>query len=152
MRPQAVDVAVVRRLRAEILRPGLQAGAVIWPGDDAPGALHAAVLQEGAPVAVASTMREGYPPDPGPADWRIRGMATLASARGRGLGATLVAFCIEHAREADGERVWCNARLAARTLYERAGLEVVGERFEIAGIGPHLLMCMRLGPRGPAGA
>jgi ribosomal protein S18 acetylase RimI-like enzyme len=122
----------------------------MWPGDDEPDTVHLAVLQRGSAtdaVGVATLVREGYPPDPGTRDWRIRGMATLPAARGRGVGTALLARCISHAREAAGERVWCNARVRARSLYERAGLRVVGEEFDIAGIGPHLLMCMRLAPR-----
>lgn len=142
--PQAVDATAVRSLRAEVLRPGLSAADAIWTGDDAPDTLHAAIFQDGTAVAVASLIREPYPPDPGGGDWRIRGMATREDLRGHGLGATLAAFCIEHAREAGGERVWCNARLAARGLYERAGMQVRGEEFSIEGIGPHVLMCMRL--------
>ena len=141
-----VDVTVVRRLRAEILRPGQDTRSAVWPGDDAPDTLHAAVLDNGDPLGVASIMREGYPPDPGPDDWRVRGMATLARARGQGIGAELLALCIEHARHAGGERVWCNARVGARSLYERAGFRVAGAEFEIPGIGPHLLMCLRLSP------
>jgi ribosomal protein S18 acetylase RimI-like enzyme len=118
----------------------------MWPGDDAADTLHAAVLDDGEPLGVASVMREGYPPDPGPDDWRVRGMATLVWVRGRGIGAELLALGIEHARDAGGERVWCNARVGARSLYERAGLRVAGEEFDIPGIGPHLLMCRRLAP------
>jgi len=146
MQPVAVDAETVRPLRAEILRPGQAPEAIVWDGDDAADTLHVAVLCEGDPVGVATVVREGYPPQPGSGDWRIRGMATLERARGRGIGAALLARCIEHAREAGGERVWCNARLRARSIYERAGLQVVGEEFEIPGIGPHLLMCLRLGP------
>lgn len=144
--PQGVDVAVVRRLRAEILRPGGGPQATVWPGDDAPGTLHAAVLEGGEPLGVASVMREGYPPDPGPNDWRVRGMATVPRLRSHGIGSQLLDLCIEHARRAGGERLWCNARVGARGLYERAGLRVAGGEFEIPGIGPHVLMCLRLTP------
>jgi GNAT superfamily N-acetyltransferase len=146
MRPEAVDVAVVRSLRAQVLRPGQGPADVVWPGDDAADTLHAAVMDHSEPIGVASVMREAYPPDPGSADWRIRGMATRPGARGRGIGTELLAFCIDHARRAGGERAWCNARVGARSLYERAGMEVVSEESEIAGIGPHLSMCMRLAP------
>jgi ribosomal protein S18 acetylase RimI-like enzyme len=118
----------------------------VWPGDDAADTLHAAVLEDGEPLGVASVMREGYPPEPGPEDWRVRGMATLARARGSGIGAQLLDLCIAHARRAGGERVWCNARVGARGLYERAGLRIAGEEFDIPGIGLHLLMCRRLSP------
>jgi GNAT superfamily N-acetyltransferase len=144
MRPERVDVAQVRKVRAEVLRPGGGPEQVVWPGDAAPDTLHAAVFADGAPVGVASVMREGYPPQPGPRDWRIRGMATLPHQRGRGIGTALLELCLEHARDARAERVWCNARPGARSLYERAGLRVVGTEFDVPEIGPHVLMCLHL--------
>jgi predicted GNAT family N-acyltransferase len=40
--------------------------------------------------------------------------------------------------------VWCNARVRARSLYERAGFTVVSEEFDVPEIGPHLVMECRL--------
>jgi ribosomal protein S18 acetylase RimI-like enzyme len=73
-------------------------------------------------------------------------MATRPRARGRGAGRVLLDACIAHAREMRGALLWCNARVPARGFYERAGLEVLGEVFEIPRIGPHLLMWMALAP------
>jgi GNAT superfamily N-acetyltransferase len=136
----AVDAEEVRPLRAEVLRPGQPHERLIFPGDDEPETLHAAVAMEGRIVGVASVMREPYPHDPLPGDWRVRGMATSADMRGRGIGGALLARCEEHARDHAGARLWCNARVRARALYERAGFTVDGEVFEIALIGPHYLM------------
>jgi len=36
--------------------------------------------------------------------------------------------------------VWCNARTPALSLYQRAGLAVVSEEFELPRIGPHFVM------------
>ena len=141
-----VGVEVVRALRGEILRPGQAPDALRFRGDDASDTLHAAVLERGEAVAGASIMREPFPVRGGPDDWRVRGMATLPRARGSGIGSVLLQICIAHARDAGGTLLWCNARPRARSLYERAGLTAVGEVFEIAGIGPHLLMSMELRP------
>jgi GNAT superfamily N-acetyltransferase len=140
MRTAGVDAEAVRPLRAEVLRPGQSREQLIFPGDDAPETLHAAVALEGHIVGVASVMREPYPHDSLTGDWRIRGMATSAELRGRGIGSALVARCEEHARAHAGARLWCNARVRARTLYERAGFTVDGDLFELPMIGPHYLM------------
>jgi GNAT superfamily N-acetyltransferase len=140
MRTTAVDAEAVRLLRAEVLRPGQPREQLIFPGDDEPDTLHAAVAVEGRIVGVASVMREPYPRGPLVGDWRIRGMATSAEMRGRGIGAALLARCKEHARDHAGARLWCNARVRARTLYERAGFAVDGDPFEIPMIGSHYLM------------
>ncbi len=140
LRPVQVDVAVVRELRAAILRPGQTPEELCYPGDDAPETLHAAVFDGERAIAGASVMREPFPARPKSNDWRVRGMATRPSARGRGAGRGLLAACLEHALAHHGEVVWCNARVPARAFYEHAGLAPLGEVFEIPGIGPHLLM------------
>jgi GNAT superfamily N-acetyltransferase len=84
-------------------------------------------------------------PDGGPGAWRIRGMATEPEARGRGAGTAVLNALIAHAAAHGAIRIWCNARIGARSLYERAGLEVVSEEFEVPRIGPHYVMEMTLG-------
>jgi GNAT superfamily N-acetyltransferase len=140
MRVTTVDAQAVRPLRAEVLRPGQPHEQLIFPGDDEPDTLHVAVAVQGRIVGVASVMREPYPDDPLAGDWRIRGMATSAEMRGRGIGGALLARCEQHARDHAGARLWCNARVRAQTLYGRAGFAVDGEEFEIPMIGPHYLM------------
>lgn len=76
--------------------------------------------------------------------WRVRGMATEPDARGAGAGSAVLAALLAHAQEHGGRRVWCNARSAARTLYERAGFQATSDEFELAEIGPHFVMEMRL--------
>lgn len=79
-------------------------------------------------------------PDGPPGSWRVRGMATTPQARGRGAGAAILQGLVSHAVAQGATRVWCNARTPARTLYERAGFEVVSDEFELPEIGPHVVM------------
>jgi ribosomal protein S18 acetylase RimI-like enzyme len=83
-------------------------------------------------------------PDGQPGAWRIRGMATIAAVRGRGAGSAVLAALLEHATAGGAQRVWCNARTPARSLYERAGLRVVSEDFDLSSIGPHYVMELAL--------
>jgi GNAT superfamily N-acetyltransferase len=84
-----------------------------------------------------------------PGAWRVRGMATEPEARGRGAGSAVLARLVEHATVSGATRVWCNARIPARTFYERAGFTVVSEEFDVPQIGPHLVMEWRPRGRGP---
>ncbi len=79
-------------------------------------------------------------PDGVPGGWRVRGMATLPAARGRGAGAAVLDALLHHAREGGASRIWCNVRTPARTLYERAGMRVCSDEFELPDIGPHVVM------------
>lgn len=66
-------------------------------------------------------------------------MAVEPAARGRGLGAQILALAEREARRAGAERISLHAQTAARSLYERSGFEVHGEEFVEEGI-PHVEM------------
>lgn len=145
-----VPVDVVRPLRTAVLRPGQELAAVSWPGDDEPDSVHLAAYEEtGDTCGVGTLVRE---PTDRPDTWRLRGMAVAASARGRGVGTAVLQALLERARADDAALVWCTARLAARSLYERAGFRAVGEIYDLPGIGPHLRMEVALATGGSSRA
>ena len=82
-------------------------------------------------------------PEGEPGDWRIRGMATAAHARGRGAGTKVLQALVQHAIDNGAARLWCNARTPARSLYERAGFVATSDEFETPRIGPHYRMELR---------
>jgi GNAT superfamily N-acetyltransferase len=140
-----VSAEAVRPLRHAVLRPHQRAEDVVWPGDDAPEALHVGARDgDGELLGVATVVPEPHPLDPHAGDWRIRGMATAPAARGRGVGRALLEACLEHARAGGGARAWCTARTAAARFYEQAGFAVEGDVVDIAGIGPHVVMAKPL--------
>lgn len=139
-----IAIAETRPLRQSILRPHetlAELAAHEPPEAFALGAFDAEEL-----VAVGFVA-----PDGEPGGWRIRGMATAAHARGRGAGTAILARLLRHAGEGGAARVWCNARTPARSLYERAGMSIVSDEFELPLIGPHFVMELRLAPESPLG-
>jgi predicted GNAT family N-acyltransferase len=70
---------------------------------------------------------------------KLQRMAVVDDARGRGLGALLLAFLESEARKRGALRFTLSAQLSARGFYERAGYRAVGEVFQDAGI-PHIAM------------
>jgi GNAT superfamily N-acetyltransferase len=132
-----IPVAETRRLRRAILRPHDSEETVA--AHEPEGAFALGAFQHEELIAVGFIA-----PDGTPGSWRIRGMATVAHARGEGVGTAVLAGLLEHALDAGAVRVWCNGRTPARSLYERAGFRVVSEEFEIPGIGMHFVMEMRL--------
>jgi predicted GNAT family N-acyltransferase len=70
---------------------------------------------------------------------RLAWLAVEPEQRGRGTGAAIVDAAERAARGAGARRMRLHARLAALSLYRRAGYEPRGETFEMEGI-EHLTM------------
>jgi GNAT superfamily N-acetyltransferase len=139
-----VPAAVGQALRKAVLRPHEPIEGPMYPLEEDPATAHFAALADGCVLAVGSVMADGHPREPASGDWRVRGMATLPEWRGHGLGARVLDALEAHAREEGAGRLWCNARIGARSFYERAGWLTEGGEYEIPGIGMHLLMSKQL--------
>jgi ribosomal protein S18 acetylase RimI-like enzyme len=128
-----IPVGDTRALRQAVLRPhqSLAELATHETHDAfAVGAFDGARL-----VGVGLVGRDGEP-----GSWRVRGMATVAEARGRGAGTAVLAALLAHARAGGATRVWCTVRIPAQSLYERAGFRAVSDPYELPEIGPHVVM------------
>ena len=79
---------------------------------------------------------------------QLRGAATREGHRRAGIGGTLIEAALAAWRETPPvlRPLWCNARIAARTFYERHGFVPISEPFEIEGVGTHIRMQLREGP------
>lgn len=84
-------------------------------------------------------------------DGTIGRMAVREQARGRGVGAAVLARLEQRARERGLPEVELHAQTHARTFYERAGYRSYGEVYVEAGID-HVSMRKMLVWTGPAGA
>ena len=130
---RAIAAAQTRQLRRDVLRPHqtLDEMAAHESADT-----HAVGAFEGEQLVAVGFVG----PDGEPGDWRVRGMATAAEARGRGAGGAVLEALIEFARTTGATRLWCNARTPAIEFYERGGFTVVSDVFELPHIGPHVRM------------
>ena len=129
----AVPLQQTRALRRDVLRPHQTLAQLA--AEEPPDAYSLAAFEAGELIAAGFVVPEGEP-----GAWRIRSMATTPAARGRGAGAAVLGGLIAHARAHGAVRIWCNARSPARSLYERAGLRVVSQEFDLPRIGPHFVM------------
>jgi len=142
-------------LRQAVLRPH-QSIEQVGLGDEGDGELVAYAAVDPATeeaVSTATVRREPPPFDPGAVSaagapaWRLRGMATREDRRRTGIGGRVLSAVIEHVATSGGGLLWCNARLPARALYERAGFVTVGEPWDDPDIGPHIVMWRLVAPR-----
>lgn len=97
-----------------------------------PEALHVVAVDDGR---VVGTCRVLIQQDVA----RLGRMAVQRGARGRGLGAALLAGAERRAVAAGARRVMLHAQERARSLYARGGYEPVGEPFMEEGL-PHIAM------------
>jgi GNAT superfamily N-acetyltransferase len=134
-------------LRHGILRAGLPRDTAIFPGDALSTTRHfgAFILRDGIARAVGcATFHLSWWED-APA-WQLRGMATAADVRGKGVGRALLQLAERELlfNESGLNVFWCNARVPATGFYELMGWSVVSDVFDIATAGPHVRMFRRI--------
>ena len=100
-------------------------------------------VKDGKIVAIGSFAKRSYDTAP-ELTYQLRGMATSPDVRGEGYGIALLEEARRIFKERQATGWWCNARLVAVPFYERFGMKIASEQFEIEGIGPHHVMVDRL--------
>jgi GNAT superfamily N-acetyltransferase len=150
-RVRRISAADARPLRQLVLRPGRPFAESAFTGDDDAASAHFGAYREGELVAIATLLDAPHPERPAERACQVRGMASHPTVRGLGYGAAALAACLAEARARGAALVWCNAREAALGFYLRAGFVASGDRFEIAGIGPHFRAHLELAGTGGAG-
>lgn len=149
MKTRQITAEEVIPLRLEVLRPGLPRETAIFEGDELGSTTHwGAFTDEGQLVSIATVLRAPKPGNQRPA-WQIRGMATSPSVRGDGYGTAVVQSIVTYVQEREPEGViWCNAREGAVQFYRGLKFRTEGAKFEIPGVGPHIVMVRKLGGQG----
>lgn len=131
-------------LRNEVLREGtLTLNECRFPNDDAEEAFHLGYYAGEELACVASFHPKGYEGYEGKA-YQLRGMATAAQHRGKGMGNMVVNFAITYLRGQKVNYMWCNARKVAVPFYMGTGFEVISPVFDVPGIGPHYVMYVKI--------
>ncbi|MFZ4811517.1 MAG: GNAT family N-acetyltransferase [Ilumatobacteraceae bacterium] len=125
--PIALDDAIV--MRVTVLRADTPTKDARFVEDDWPGAVHLGAFDGDRLVGTSTWIPSAFAAEPGVPAVQLRGMATLTSHQGLGVGAALIGAGVEHARGMGASLVWANARDAALRFYAREGFEVVGDGF-----------------------
>jgi len=128
-------------LRRQVLRNDTPSHDVAFDVDDLAETFHLGILDAGGLVAVSTWAPRPHGGEPAV---QLRGMATLPSMQGRGIGAMLVeAGCSRAAVVAP--LVWARARDTALHFYLRHGFTIEGEGFVDESTGkPHHVITRRL--------
>ncbi|MGE6554425.1 GNAT family N-acetyltransferase [Exiguobacterium artemiae] len=142
MEIRIISATEVIPLRKEVLRPNQPIEMCVYPDDDLESTFHFGAVKDGRIVAIgtfSNRPHEAYPE----LTYQLRGMASSPAVRGEGYGKALLEEARNQLKAKGADGWWCNARLNAVPFYERLGLTVASESFEIEGIGPHHVMVDR---------
>ena len=127
------DLENIIKLRHKVLHPGGPLERVLYEEDRDSSTLHLILKNSAGQIEACGTLI-----DEGSGVFRIRGMAVSKKLRGQGVGASIVECFISYVKENEKAKlIRCNGRLAALSLYERAGFQKTGSVFEVPGSGPH---------------
>jgi len=144
---RVASLSEILALREAVLIAGTARDDPRFPGDEEQATVHIGAFEGeargGACVGCATVLRRALEGEGGR---QLRGMAVAEGYRGTGVGAAMLSWAeAEAARDGrasggGGAMIWCNARVDAAGFYARHGWRVVGEPFDVAGVGPHVVM------------
>ena len=135
-----VDAEKVRPLRHSELRKGQDFSTTSYIEDYGAGTFHMACIEDEKIVTCASFYPEKSTKIKSENAYRLRGMATDSNFQRKGCATDLMNESFKELKNRDCDMLWCNARLVAVDFYKSVGLKIIGEIFNIEGIGPHYYM------------
>jgi GNAT superfamily N-acetyltransferase len=139
-----IEVKNILSIRNDILREGkLTLDECRFPTDKIAGAFHLGYYKDEELACIASFHPQNYGEFTGKG-YQLRGMATIEKYRGQGIGNLVVNFAIVYLRGQKANYVWCNVRKKALRFYLNMGFEVISPEFEVAGIGPHYVLYLKI--------
>ena len=142
-----ITAADTHDIRHVMLQPGRPREDCDFSDDSILGTFHLGAFWEGRHVGITTvyhkdneTVFAAVPEIQRDKMYQLRGMATLPEYQGRGIGRALLEEACRSVRELHGELLWINARTVAVPFYEVNSFTLLGDEFEIPGIGPNYLM------------
>ena len=127
-------------VRHPVLRAGKPVETCYFEGDELPTTTHFGLFLEEKLLGVLSVFKNECPIIESKNAYQYRGMAILAPYQNKKYGVLLLDAANTWVAEEQGDLIWFNAREKAIGFYERNGFTIFGTVFDIANIGPHVLM------------
>lgn len=125
-------------IRQEVLRKNIPL-PFEFNGDFDKDTFHLGAFKNNKLIAVSSFMKSSNKQFEGE-QFQLRGMATLEEFQGMGAGKLMMNQAFEILKKLDISCLWCNAREKAVKFYEKQGMQIIGEPFDIQHIGKHYVM------------
>jgi predicted GNAT family N-acyltransferase len=140
-----LPTADIRKLRHEVLWPHKTSfeECVIDP-DEIETTFHMGAIEDNVVVGTSTFLIDINAKFETNSQYRLRAMATSPSVRGKQVGRQIIEASIEKLKKMNIDLLWCDARLEATGFYEKLGLQMKGEIYDVPNIGPHKLMYIEL--------
>jgi GNAT superfamily N-acetyltransferase len=139
---RAISPEETLTVRHSVLRKGKPLETAYFEGDKHPSTVHLGLFYDQCLIGVVTFMESSRTAET--SAWQLRGMAVLEEFQGNGLGVFLVNEGEQIARTKGIKNIWCNARIKAKSFYEKLGFSTIGKPFEIGDIGLHYVMEKKL--------
>ena len=140
----SINAEMIRPLRHAELRKGQDFSTTSYLRDHDAETFHMAYMAESNVVTCATFYPEKSDKILAKNAYRLRGMATDSNFRRKGYARDLMNESFQKLKSIGADILWCNARLVAISFYESLGFEILGEIFNIEGIGPHYYMYKKI--------
>lgn len=140
MQVHLVSSSELYTLRSLVLRPGKPLHTTFYDKDHDVDTFHLAISIQSKVQCIATFYPESMEGVYSRKAYRLRGMATHPDFRRKGLGKFLMQSAFTHLLEKKADLLWCKARLVAIPFYKSLGFQIIGEQYEIEGIGLHYTM------------
>lgn len=137
MQIQTGEPRLIIPLRHRVLRAGLPMDSARFDGDEDPGTLHFAALQDDGVVIGCCTLMLRILDEQNEDTMQLRGMAVDTQYQKHGVGRALLNTV--H-KQLSHRLLWCNARILAASFYERHGWHIISDVFKVPTAEPHVKM------------
>lgn len=126
-------------IRQAVLRQGKPISSCVFKGDELKSTVHLGLFFKDQLAAIATfndNQRSGFKGS----QIQLRGMAVLDQYKAKGYGRLLLETGEQLATQKKATILWFNARILARSFYEKYGYKIIGDSFEIPDVGTHFAM------------
>lgn len=134
-----IETKLTYPLRIEILRNGI-AKNYHFVGDDKTTTIHLGAFKKKILIGILTLIQKKHPKMDSTLSYQLRGMAVSKKYQKQGIGSILIQESSQQLAQRHCNLVWCNAREIAVGFYENLNFRILGNSFQIPGIGTHFTM------------
>ncbi len=131
-------------IRQVVLRKGKAIETCYFEGDELPTTTHYGIFKKNKLIGVVSSFYNNNNLFENKNQIQLRGMAILETEQKKGFGNMLIKCIEKDINTQNISLIWFNARENTILFYEKLGYSILGNQFEILGIGKHYMMYKKL--------